>query len=53
MTDQSYEELLQRDIIAPLGLNGTYYTMPNTSLGVIPNDSGEYWWNFDLGDEGP
>ncbi|GLI78653.1 hypothetical protein PoHVEF18_006973 [Penicillium ochrochloron] len=53
MTDQSYAELLQRDIIAPLGLNGTYYTTPNISLGVIPNDSGEYWWNFDLGDEGP
>lgn len=53
MTDQSYAELLQRDIITPLGLNGTYYTAPNISLGVIPNDSGEYWWNFDLGDEGP
>lgn len=53
MTGQSYEELLQRDIIAPLGLNGTYYKTPSISLGVIPKDSGEYWWNFDLGDEGP
>ncbi|KAF3388520.1 Beta-lactamase-like protein [Penicillium rolfsii] len=53
MTNQSYTQLLQRDIIAPLGLNRTYYTTPNISLGVIPNDSGEYWWNFDLGDEGP
>ncbi|KAJ5368394.1 uncharacterized protein N7496_008154 [Penicillium cataractarum] len=53
MTGQSYEVLLQRDIITPLGLNGTYYKTPNISLGVVPNDSGEYWWNFDLGDEGP
>ncbi|CEJ59343.1 hypothetical protein PMG11_07971 [Penicillium brasilianum] len=53
MTGQSYEELLQRDIIAPLGLNGTYYKTPSISLGVIPKDSGEYWWKFDLGDEGP
>lgn len=53
MTDSSYAELLQRDIIMPLGLNGTYYTTPNISLGVIPNDMGEYWWKFDLGDEGP
>jgi CubicO group peptidase (beta-lactamase class C family) len=53
MTHQSYEELLQRDIIEPLGLSGTYYTTPNISLGVVPNDGGEHWWNFDLGDEGP
>ena len=53
MTHHSYEDLLQRDIIEPLELSGTYYTTPNISLGVIPNDGGEHWWNFDLGDEGP
>ncbi|KAJ5176200.1 uncharacterized protein N7482_002077 [Penicillium canariense] len=53
MTGRTYEQLLQRDIIEPLGLNGTYYNTPNMSLGVIPDQLGEYYWNFDLGDEGP
>jgi hypothetical protein len=31
----------------------TFYTTPNSSLGVIPSYQGEYWWNFDIGEEAP
>ncbi|KAJ5673797.1 hypothetical protein N7462_009236 [Penicillium macrosclerotiorum] len=53
ITGHSYPDLLQRDIIRPLGLTGTYYDRPNSTIGVIPSEQGEYFWNMDLGDENP
>ncbi|KAJ5238421.1 hypothetical protein N7468_003040 [Penicillium chermesinum] len=48
-----FEDVLKRDIIDPLGLSHTFYTPPDTAIGVIPAPQGEYWWNFAFGDEGP
>lgn len=53
MTGESFATLLQEDLVIPLGMNATFYTAPDMSLGVIPIQDGEHWWTFDMGDEGP
>lgn len=54
ITGESYEDLLQHDIIDRLHLNHTTYSAPSPALGVIP-ESGVNGssWNLDIGDETP
>lgn len=50
---EDFEKILEAKIIKPLGMSHTFYTSPNASLGVIPDYEGEYWWDFDIGEEAP
>ncbi|KAI9927460.1 hypothetical protein MW887_003074 [Aspergillus wentii] len=49
MKNQSFESLLQRDIINPLHLHGTTYSKPHDKYGVIPRDPTSSFWDTDLG----
>lgn len=51
--ERNFEKILTEKITKPLNMAHTFYTTPKTSLGVIPNYQGEYWWNFDIGEEAP
>ncbi|KAI2468653.1 beta-lactamase/transpeptidase-like protein [Annulohypoxylon bovei var. microspora] len=53
MTGKSFSELVQDRVIKPLNLNRTFYTAPDDSLGIIPGDSYQASWAFDLGNESP
>lgn len=54
ITGDSYEDLLQHDIIDSLHLNHTTYSVPSPSLGVIPSSGvNASSWNLDIGDETP
>lgn len=50
---QDFQNILCENLIRPLGLTRTFYDTPNTRLGVIPEYLGEFFWNFELGDEAP
>ncbi|KAI0148619.1 beta-lactamase/transpeptidase-like protein [Xylariaceae sp. FL1272] len=53
ITNKTFAEMLQTDIIDKLDLNHTYYrTVPPNSLGVIPPGT-ENGWNHSLGDASP
>ena len=51
--DKDFEKILKEKITKPLNMAHTFYTTCKSSLGVIPNYQGEYWWNFDIGEEAP
>ncbi|CAI7613454.1 unnamed protein product [Penicillium manginii] len=53
LAGEGFEKVLEKEIIKKLNLTHTFYNTPRTSLGVIPIPQGEFWWNFNLGDEGP
>ncbi|KAJ5112335.1 hypothetical protein N7532_000380 [Penicillium argentinense] len=55
LTNDTFENVFQNKLLQPLNLKHTFYTTPNSSLGVIPNANGQgaNFWNMDLGDEGP
>ncbi|KAI9926587.1 hypothetical protein MW887_004355 [Aspergillus wentii] len=53
MTSQTYEGLLVKDILRPLGLNHSSYSKPDDKLGVIPGDVNSSYWALDSGDETP
>ncbi|KAJ5176050.1 uncharacterized protein N7482_001927, partial [Penicillium canariense] len=50
---KDFAKTLEKNIIRPLGLAHTFYNTPSPSLGVIPTYQGEYWWDFDMGEEAP
>ncbi|KAJ6087265.1 hypothetical protein N7467_006179 [Penicillium canescens] len=50
---KDFEKVLKKDLIKPLNLTHTFYNTPSTSLGVIPISQGEYWWDFNIGEEAP
>ncbi|KAF7521547.1 hypothetical protein G7054_g12402 [Neopestalotiopsis clavispora] len=53
ITGRPFEDMLENDIIKPLGLNHTFYSMPPSgSPGIVPN--GNNWgWAFSLGEASP
>jgi CubicO group peptidase (beta-lactamase class C family) len=53
LAGKDFQTVLKDDIINPLRLGHTFYTTPSTKLGVIPTTQGEYYWNFQMGDETP
>ncbi|KAJ6131351.1 hypothetical protein N7523_001811 [Penicillium sp. IBT 18751x] len=53
LTSRDFDNVLEKDIIKPLNLTHTFYNTPSTKLGVIPISQGEYWWDFNIGEEGP
>lgn len=50
---EDFEKILKEKISKPLNMVHTFYTTPEPSLGVIPSYQGEYWWDFDIGEEAP
>lgn len=50
---EDFEKVLKDKITKPLNMAHTFYTTPDSSLGVIPSYQGEYWWDFDIGEEAP
>lgn len=52
MTNKTYQELLQDDLLNPLDLARSSYSAPRDEHGIIP-DGGAMFWNLDLGDETP
>lgn len=50
---EDFEKVFEKKITKPLSMSHTFYTTPNSSLGVIPSYQGEYWWDFDIGEEAP
>jgi hypothetical protein len=49
ITGQSMADLFQKDLVEPLGLNGTYYgTPPNADNGFVPFNTTISWWDFDM-----
>lgn len=53
MTDRKFDTILENNLIKPLGLTRTFSKTPDPKLGVIPDYMGEYFWNFQFGDETP
>lgn len=53
MTGQTYQDILEKDLLKPLNLTRTFYSTPDISLGVIPSSGGQQYWNFAMGDETP
>lgn len=50
LAGQSYESVLSRDLIKPLGLNRFSYSAPKSSEGIVPNKRD---WAYDAGDSTP
>jgi CubicO group peptidase (beta-lactamase class C family) len=50
MTGQSYQSILSKDLLHPLGLKGLSYSVPNASKGIIPDPT---YWVLNAGDETP
>ncbi|GLI78573.1 hypothetical protein PoHVEF18_006891 [Penicillium ochrochloron] len=50
---EDFEKVLKDKITKPLNMAHTFYTTPDSSLGVIPSYQGKYWWDFDIGEEAP
>ena len=54
ISGKDWLSLLTDNVISPLGLESTFYTVPNdTSRGIIPGNATTVGWNNRLGDEGP
>ncbi|OJJ43562.1 hypothetical protein ASPZODRAFT_19286 [Penicilliopsis zonata CBS 506.65] len=54
ITGKPFEELFDEALVQPLGLNSTFYSMPNdTDIGIIPGNQTTSGWNFDLGSGTP
>jgi len=52
ITGRTYENIINKSIIQPLGLANTSVRKPqNNSLGIIPE--GDSFWDYDIGDEAP
>ncbi|KAM7197442.1 Beta-lactamase/transpeptidase-like protein [Naviculisporaceae sp. PSN 640] len=51
VTNKPFSEFLHDDIFAPAGMNHSFASKPDDSLGYIP--LGDEWWNATLGFEAP
>ncbi|KAK7710790.1 hypothetical protein SLS64_005695 [Diaporthe eres] len=50
VSNSSFDEALRRLLVAPLGLNGTTSSAPNSTNAVIPGDATASGWDHDLSD---
>ncbi|CRG89351.1 hypothetical protein PISL3812_06387 [Talaromyces islandicus] len=53
MTNETYDTLLSRDLIKPLGLEHLTSTAPADKYGIIPWDAATSYWALNSGDEAP
>ncbi|KAI0378988.1 beta-lactamase/transpeptidase-like protein [Hypomontagnella monticulosa] len=53
MTGKPFGQSVQDKLIKPLGLNHTFYTTPQDSLGIIPGGRWLTNWAFNMGNESP
>jgi hypothetical protein len=53
VTGRAFEEVLQGDVIKPLGLGRTYYREAPVEVGVVPGDVEDSYWGVGLGDASP
>ncbi|KAK4139788.1 beta-lactamase/transpeptidase-like protein [Dichotomopilus funicola] len=52
VTGQSFKDLVQENVLTPLGLKHTFYQSPeDDSVGVIPGTKPKTTWGYDLGVE--
>ncbi|KAM7202250.1 beta-lactamase/transpeptidase-like protein [Rhypophila sp. PSN 637] len=52
ITGKPFKEVLEQNVLKPLGLDHTYYDEAPESVGIIPRESGT-GWHYYLGDENP
>ncbi|KAI1759370.1 beta-lactamase/transpeptidase-like protein [Hypoxylon sp. FL1150] len=52
ITQKPFATMLQEDVIDKLGLQRTFYTKPDDTLGVIPQGSGNQW-AYSIGEASP
>jgi CubicO group peptidase (beta-lactamase class C family) len=50
VANSSFDEALQNLLVAPLGLNGTTSSAPNSTNAVIPGDAAASGWDIDISD---
>lgn len=48
LTGASFDEIMQRSLIEPLGLKNTFGTVPDPSLGIIALNETFSGWNIDI-----
>ncbi|KAH8698897.1 beta-lactamase/transpeptidase-like protein [Talaromyces proteolyticus] len=53
MTNTTYETLLHRDLVEPLGLKHLTYSAPADKYGIIPWDAATSYWAVNTGAETP
>jgi CubicO group peptidase (beta-lactamase class C family) len=53
ITGKSFQSSVEDGVLTPLGLNNTFYTTPNNTLGVIPGSWKDTQWAVQLGEETP
>ncbi|KAF2705171.1 beta-lactamase/transpeptidase-like protein, partial [Pleomassaria siparia CBS 279.74] len=53
VSGKRFTSILTDRIIKPMGLNRTYYTKPADSVGILPGNNTETFWDVSLGDAGP
>jgi CubicO group peptidase (beta-lactamase class C family) len=50
MTGRKFQDMLETDVLKPLGLNHTFLFAPNASLGAITGDLVATGWWYSLGE---
>lgn len=53
LTKKKFADTIQDRVIAPLGLNRTYYDSAPASVGIIPGSVEDTYWGASLGDSNP
>ncbi|KAK3328771.1 beta-lactamase/transpeptidase-like protein [Apodospora peruviana] len=54
ITGKSFEDMLESNVMSPLGLNRTYYNSADPAVGMIPRETADgTGWYIYLGDENP
>jgi len=52
ISNDTFQNILENQLLKALNLTHTFYTTPDTSLGIIPSGAASFW-DMDLGDENP
>lgn len=53
ITGKKFQDMLENDVLKPLGLEHTFLFAPNETLGAIPSDKSRIQWYYSLGDTAP
>ncbi|TPX16053.1 uncharacterized protein E0L32_000387 [Thyridium curvatum] len=53
ITGKKFQDMLENDVLKPLGLEHTFLFAPNETLGAIPSDKSRVQWYYSLGDTAP
>jgi CubicO group peptidase (beta-lactamase class C family) len=53
ITGMTYEELMERRLIEPMGLSHSSVSKPDDKVGIIPGFPNMTLWDLDIGDVTP